>query len=123
MRIARGLFRLWLVFAALWIAGVAIVTWWTFPVDDWFVPALGKRMSDKEFKELPDAPWITKESSSATTTEPPRFDPTKPYQVALDSERRAALQSAALLALVPPVFVLALGAALGWAFEGFRSKE
>jgi len=31
LRIARGLFRLWLVLSVLWIGGVAVVTWRTFP--------------------------------------------------------------------------------------------
>jgi hypothetical protein len=38
LRVARGLFRLWLVLSVLWIIGVAVVTWWTFPSDgslDW----------------------------------------------------------------------------------------
>jgi hypothetical protein len=38
LRVARGLFRLWLVLSVLWIGGVAVETWWTFPVNDW-VPA------------------------------------------------------------------------------------
>jgi hypothetical protein len=32
LRVARGLFRLWLVLSVLWIGGVAVETWWTFPV-------------------------------------------------------------------------------------------
>jgi hypothetical protein len=32
LRVARGLFRLWLVVSVLWIAGVGVVTWRTFPV-------------------------------------------------------------------------------------------
>ncbi len=34
LRVARGLFRLWLVLSVLWIGGVAVETWWTFPVND-----------------------------------------------------------------------------------------
>jgi hypothetical protein len=34
LRTARGLFRLWLVFSVLWIGGVGVVTWWTFPSDE-----------------------------------------------------------------------------------------
>lgn len=30
LRVARGLFRLWLVLSVLWIGGVAVETWWTF---------------------------------------------------------------------------------------------
>ena len=33
LRVARGLFRLWLVLSVLWIGGVGVVTWRHFPVD------------------------------------------------------------------------------------------
>lgn len=39
VRIAHGLFRLWIVFSMLWIAGVAVETWSTFPVDKWVIPS------------------------------------------------------------------------------------
>jgi hypothetical protein len=32
LRVARGLFRMWLVLSVLWIGGVGIATWRTFPV-------------------------------------------------------------------------------------------
>jgi hypothetical protein len=32
-RIARGLFRLWLVLSVLWVAGVGIYAWWSFPME------------------------------------------------------------------------------------------
>jgi hypothetical protein len=35
LRVARGLFRLWLVLSVLWIGGVAVETWWTFPPNEW----------------------------------------------------------------------------------------
>jgi hypothetical protein len=41
-------------------------------------------------------------------------------QLVMDEDQRAALQSAILLALVPPALVLAFGSALLWAFRGFR---
>ena len=31
LRLARGLFRLWLVLSVLWIGGVGYVTWQTLP--------------------------------------------------------------------------------------------
>jgi len=31
LRVARGLFRLWLVLSALWIGGVGVVTWREYP--------------------------------------------------------------------------------------------
>jgi hypothetical protein len=53
----------------------------------------------------------------------PAFDPSKPYQIVRDGERRTAGQFAAILALAPPIFILALGSALGWAFKGFNSAS
>ena len=32
LRVARGLFRLWLVFLVLWIGAVGVVLWWAW---DW----------------------------------------------------------------------------------------
>jgi hypothetical protein len=64
-RIARGLFRLWIVLSVLWVCAVGAVAWWTFPVEltdaEVFVP-------DPPFdpdaylagkpQPLPDAPWV-----------------------------------------------------------------
>jgi hypothetical protein len=80
LRVARGLFRLWLVLSVLW---VGVVTWWTFP------SALSMLLDP----EVP--PWAVEPA-------------------------RDAVWFATLLALIPPAFVLALGAALLWAFRGFR---
>jgi hypothetical protein len=41
-------------------------------------------------------------------------------QLLMDKEQRAAVQDGVLLALVPPILLLALGSALVWAFRGFR---
>jgi hypothetical protein len=94
------LFRLWLILSALWIGGVGYVTWQTFPVTpEWAVVC-----------KIP-------------ATEPPGdctwLDWIK-VRLVSDEEQRAAIQSAILLALVPPVIVLALGSALAWAIRGFR---
>ena len=53
----------------------------------------------------------------------PPFDPSKPYQIVRDDERRTAVRFAAMLALAPSILILALGSALGWAFSGFRSDD
>ena len=34
LRIARGLFRLWLVLSVLWIGGAGVMTWRTYPIDE-----------------------------------------------------------------------------------------
>jgi len=98
LRVARGLFRLWLILSVLWIGGVGVVTWQTFP------PEIPERLP--YLCELnKDCSWL---------------DRVKHQLVFRDEDQRAALQSAILLALVPPALVLAFGSALIWAFRGFR---
>ena len=77
------------------------MTWRTFPSIPepvlWGaiqLPEKTDRLPPERADELPDAPWVI--------------------------ERRSAIWSASLLALLPPAFVLALGSALVWAFRGFR---
>jgi hypothetical protein len=116
LRVARGLFRLWVVLSVLWIAGLAIETWRTFPVDDWINPSTGTKrlLTDEEvgLGRNPPPPGFV--------IDKPPFDPSKAYQVVLDKERRSAIQSAILLAFAPPALMLAFGSALVWAFRGFR---
>jgi hypothetical protein len=114
LRVARGLFRLWLVLSVLWIGGVGAVTWWTFPVDDWVYPS-GARPD----RNPPPPGYVI---------DPPPFDPSKAkpfdpaeYLASKDAEeRRSAIWHASLLAFLPPALVLAFGSALIWAFRGFR---
>jgi hypothetical protein len=114
LRIARGLFRLWLVCSVLWVGGVATETWWTFPADELVAPPGAEPPGSDKFidpyKPDPNDPYAR-----------PPFDPSKPYVVVRDEERRKAIQFASILAFVPPVFLLALGSALVWAFRGFRN--
>ena len=123
IRFARGILRLWVVLSAFWIAGVAIETWWTFPVNDWVYPSIdtGRTGANAKSKndDVPD--W-----ARAPTTKPPPFeltepfDPSKPYQVVRQEERQTAIWFAVLLALMPPAVILVLGSSLAWAFRGFR---
>jgi hypothetical protein len=98
LRVARGLFRLWLILSVLWIGGVGYVTWRDFPPP-----------------YVPD-PQRATTSPKAPSTE---FDPDEFLAFASAEERRSAFWFAGGLALVPPAFVLALGSALVWAFRGF----
>jgi hypothetical protein len=107
LRLARGLFRLWLVLTVLWVVGVGVVTWSRPPVYDfdWVLPS-----------ELP-----TIEEANKRLHEP--FDPDQYLREKRDEQRRAAIKAiwfASALAFLPPVFVLVLGSALVWAFRGFR---
>jgi hypothetical protein len=102
LRIARGLFRLWLVVSVLWIGGVGFVTWRTFPENE--LPSMCDLPANERPKEF-DCSWLQR---------------VKDELVYMDKKQRAAIQSGILLALVPPAFVLALGSALVWAFRGFQ---
>jgi hypothetical protein len=140
LRVARGLFRLWLVLSVLWIGAVGIVTWKRFPVDDW-------RISDPPAKAGSSVPLSTIEICSTAKNDEQCFDmlaaagrnPFDAYDLnwddlssrstedlirahrrLIDKDRREAIQFASLVAIVPPAFVLALGSALVWAFKGFR---
>jgi hypothetical protein len=97
LRVARGLFRLWLVLSVLWIGGVGVVTWQTFP-EDWG--------ANDPIVERPSAPSTG------------MFDDLIPKHG--DKERWEAIRLASVIALLPPAFVLALGSALVWALKGFR---
>jgi hypothetical protein len=125
MRVARGLFRLWLVLSVLWIGGVGLVTWQTFPVDDWVYPP-----GERPERNPPPAGYVIDPPAPSTGMFDdlipkrgktlPQFDPSKPYTVVRDKERWEAVRTGTIVALVPPAFVLALGSALVWAFRGFR---
>jgi hypothetical protein len=47
VRVARGLFRLWLVLSMLWIGGVGATTWWTLPVDLCVTPPGGPHVCNE----------------------------------------------------------------------------
>jgi hypothetical protein len=105
LRVARGLFRLWLVLSVLWIGGVAFVTWRDFPEEPW---------------GLHDP--IVEETAPAASSKPrsDQFNPDEYLAFKAAEERRSAIWHASLLAFLPPALVLALGSALVWAFRGFR---
>jgi hypothetical protein len=115
LRVARGLFRLWLVLSVLWIGGVGYVTWQTFPQDKYVLPSdRPAAPSTGMFEDLiPKRP--------ETLSAKPRSDEFDPKDFAawkLAQERRSAIWHAGLLAFLPPA--LAFGSALVWAFRGFR---
>ena len=97
-RIARGLFRLWLVLSVLWIGGVGVVTWYRLPAYDW----PGKGLPFERSTTAPD------------------FNPDEYLAFKVAEERREAIRFGSVSAFAPPAFVLVLGSALVWAFRGFR---
>lgn len=117
LRLGRGLFRLWLVLSVLWIGGVAATTWWTLPVDLCATPPGG--LHDCDANDLIRAGQNTKLVEKEANLRP-GFDPSKPYRIPFDDLRRTEIKFGAAAAVLPPIFVLALGSAFVWAFTGFR---
>jgi hypothetical protein len=93
MRLARGFFRLWIVASIVWVVGVVSVT----------------------LREENILDWARSGTNTTGTTD--RFDPDE-Y---LAFKRDEAIKTAAKIALIPPVLMLAFGSALGWAIRGFRN--
>jgi hypothetical protein len=118
LRIARGLSRLWLVLSVLWIGGVGVVTWLNWPEDQYIVPPSVSSVPSESLERRGSGLFddlIPKRGEIL-----PALDPSKPYTVVREKERWEAVRYASIVALVPPLFVLALGSALIWAFRGFR---
>jgi hypothetical protein len=114
MKWQRGLFRLWIVLSVCWIVAVGAFTWVMLPADDW-VPV----------SESPtDQAGSQNNNTADDKFEPskPTFDPSKPFYVPV-SETAELFKKAAVLALVPPTIILALGAALAWTINGFRATS
>jgi hypothetical protein len=99
LRVARGLFRLWLVLSVLWIGGVGVATWRTFPIP--VLPSICDLPANERSEDWDCSfSWLQRVKA--------------PFVMDI-------IQDNILLALVPPIFVLALGLALVWAFRGFRN--
>jgi hypothetical protein len=105
-RIGRGLFRLWVVASVVWVCTVGAVTWSIMPEKK---PPFDPSKPYEEF--VPD-------SAPEPPSKPGMFD-----DLVRDAERNTVVQHAAETALIPPVLVLVLGVALGWAVKGFRANE
>src|SRR5262245_45464080 len=121
MRVARGLFRLWIVISVLWIVGVAAFTWSNWPpasLTDQEV-GLNTRPTECDGKNNDECMAILtrlgKNPFDAFDLPAPQPGQ-EPLYVA---KRRDMLSFAAMTALAPPLVLLALGGALGWAFSGF----
>src|SRR5262245_42846044 len=98
LRVARGLFRLWLVLSVLWIGGVSVVTWWTCPwTPDWAIDCTRPKL---EFD--PDAYLAGKPQPQAPCPWPEWVK----AQLGMEfPEKRAAVLRGILLAVIPPAFV------------------
>jgi len=115
--VGMGLFRLWLVLSVLWVGGVGVTTWWTLPLDLCATPLSGLHHCDAKHV-IAAGPNVGLVKPAANSK--PEFDPTKPYRIPFDDSRRTQVKFGAAAAVLPPIFVLAFGSALVWAFRGFR---
>ena len=126
MRIGRGLFRFWLVLSVFWIAAVGtVVTWQNWPVDNWVPVAKMPQASAPQLQECPSSTpdHLMVVDPVSGKCRPLMFDELSdapPWEIKGREQRAAALKLGVALALVPPVLVLVIGSALGWALKGFR---
>src|SRR5262249_34125524 len=97
LRVARKLFGLWLLLSVLWIGGVGVVTLLLYPHPP----------SRVEYYAHPEL---------YTPTPQERFE--RDVRIIADDQRWT-IKAAIIIALVPPVILLALGSALVWAFRKF----
>jgi hypothetical protein len=98
LRIARGLFRLWLVLSVLWVGAVVAVVWQQEDLFDWVI---GRECPiDQNYKVVDESKCIT-------------------HNVLLE-ELFVMTRNSAPMALIPPALVLLVGTAFVWAFKGFR---
>jgi hypothetical protein len=96
-----------------------------FEPDEWLATHPGRKADDTFV-----LPSDRDASRTAPDTNPPppgfKLDPQAPTDnlpnapwAILEAKRKSAIQTAAEIALIPPVLVLAFGVALGWAVKGF----
>jgi cytoskeletal protein RodZ len=131
LRISRGLFRLWLVLSSFWVAAVAAHTWEAIPTT---LEPTSSSVADtdsgrsRKDAELPSGS-ATLPSHSASRRDDDWSDVSKPLLSDAEVGVSAAIPAASLrdtmldaaqIAFFPPIMVLAIGSALGWAFKGFR---
>jgi hypothetical protein len=142
MRWQRGLFGLWIVLSAFWIAGVGAVTWATFPrlltdaefsilanpqkpgVPDDVVPDADDPPAPESHQEVRSAEPAVLPDDGVSDDVVPDADDTpasESHQEVRSAERLAYVQRAAILGVAPPIFVLVVGAALAWMARGFRT--
>jgi hypothetical protein len=142
-----GWWRLWIVAATVYGAVVLAITWQSFPrIEEipYHVSQL-KSLSDRSLEILAghtqpsvaknDPKWksapIVLEMANRATFEVPGNTPdeqsqeiAKDYVRVLNSivqeKRLAAIQTAVIWWLIPCIFVLALGWAIGWTYRGFK---
>jgi hypothetical protein len=135
LRVARGMFRLWLILSMLWLAVVAFMARDVFENIDYAETRRATAGWDPSdpltgLHGNPSDPF-TKRCSNLWWPDRERLDCSKPTpeEVAVQKataskeaaeKRQSTIWQLSLLAFLPPAFVLAFGSALVWAFRGFR---
>jgi hypothetical protein len=134
-RVARGLFRLWIVVSALWISGVAATTnWGRFlhyqPVIEGEQPP-GRLRSTVDFcRSAKKAEECSAMLKAAGKNPYAAFDlkwtdtgwdfPDNTVMVPAEGIAWMRVWPVAGLAFIPPMAVLVIGTAFVWAIRGFR---
>jgi len=136
LRVARRLFRLWLILSVLWFAVVAFIAWERFEYIDYqetrratagWDPSdpragLHPNPSDPFTKRCPAGlNWPDRERLGCSKPTPEEVTVQKATASEETAEKRqSTIWQLSLLAFLPPAFVLMLGSALVWAFRGFQ---
>lgn len=113
MNYRRGLFRLWVILTVLWIAGVAFVSGPAVHHEFRWAAASQATLQGMSDEELMVALARAQEAERRGE---------RPGEPAPTPNPWGSLGRTGAVALLPPLALLALGAALGWAFSGFRHQ-
>jgi hypothetical protein len=147
VNVSQGAFRLWVVFAVLWVSLIGL-TWQStiqgsFEHDCWFQtaqveppakPLTGWRSmstpvkpnpSDQFDEPAPDKPLTGWRSGTPVKPDDPLmgFKPYKPPNLCEHEYPSEMLPAIAKAVLIVPAILLAFGLALRWAFMGFRAAK
>ena len=128
MQIARGLLRVWLVLAALWVVGVAFVVGQSFRIIDRIETVATSSWNPSN----PSATRCSDNGSNKFTEmlmtgclDPPSPEEYLAAKAAAQrkaaEDRRSLFWRANFLAFLPPAFLLVLGSALVWVIRELRS--
>jgi hypothetical protein len=101
----RGLFRVWLVFSALWIGGSLIMG-----LTDSGIPSVTTNCSERLFRDQESGEVLGGAARDAKVAECQRA-------------RRKKLTELLVWALSPPLTLLLIGAGVPWLVRGFRRGE
>ena len=99
--------RLWLVLTIAWTLWVAVVTWQTWPPDEWKPPAYAWP-ADESYPEDATVRQLRSDLRSAAIDK------------RVHARRVAAARTALILWVLPPLGLYATSRASRWVYHGFR---